>query len=1367
MKILSKADLEQLMHDFHNAKNDQERTDIQNKANEILSDFADNKADIDGVALDIFGDFLQTFGTQTDEQGRHVLTEIGARATANYESLINKLENQIANADKNIVYANTSDENQIKFNQITLKVYQTMGLIDKNMDFNNMSPAAVAKTIDGVKMNEKQQQEYAMRFVDAIMDNKELFDSVPPAILTNAYIHVKNSLATASEQEKAHLYNRFSTLATRMDALIAEFNATSKNWFMDPFKVIDIHDGYIKMMDERQKDAIITPDQNTTTQKYNKKLNQEIDQARATLESLIAEYDQLYNLTKLNPEHADQLKERWQDLTQRLSEINVSDDVVAVTAQYKFLDENGKPIPQFLDKDGKPALDYMPGYKINPHGRLAQVIKLSKNDVAIHNVGKLDVPVADMNLQQELDEEVPFTFAEIGIPDQITQRIVSDPEKYRDDEQVKQLWDNIKTNGAEISDQGYQDALDAHTNDIAGYSYRLAQKVGADKDVVYEPLNTIQDIDRLAETRSEHAGADNRKKKVGFFKRMLKNFGMGAAVAAGLTFIGKATGVAYMGAAIGTTIGIGNMIYQGYKWRQEQKKLGKPHGIKDFLSDKRNWGPAVTTGLATAAVISMATGNPELSAAFGMGAMAVGAGTTATATYKDAVAAGYSRGQALAGALGVGISGALGAMAGNAAMNGIVNYVNNNTDSTLFKTEQTIETTRTEYETHQERVYSDGVIENNERILNMWESPEQLDARIDGLMDAGLSRDDSIRYLMAYHDATDHNLGPAYFNSIGMSDDALAALRGSISGNEVNLTPESLAAFEHFNPHISATNTVGYVPGAPVLDSLPANAAYDASGQLVPGNDVYSTFVNHDTPVFTHVDVSTPVQITDTTSIFTPNELAFPAGIGTMGIYEPRVIPQGYYRGLKERAGALADIVKRAKRKNQAEDIKPHETEEEHEHGGENNPQPEPKPLPEPEPKPEPQPVPQPEPEPKPEPEPDPEPKPVPSNEEERGHGGEHGPLDWKRRKRKRKTTTGEQDLEIPFEDTPLPEPKPEPQPEPEPKPEPEPDPVPQPEPEPKPEPVPVPEPEKRGFFGTLKDGIFDVMRASGNAIDRIVRKSQQIVHDARRRKIRNAAELAEEEAKLEKAKTKQEREKRKRKKEEGMTKQQDLEQKNKEKAIKLQGQIDAEIAKLNAELKKDSVKNDHERAEELKQAKHALEVLKQNIKHAQAASAAADDLMAEKKLELAMTRIQAKIDKEQAKGQVSTNYYRGQAKMAKFWGALSKPLEALVDSYEKEKVKTKIAVQKEKTRKAERETEQNNAESKAKIAKTNADKARSFGQKIGNAIRGLTDKTSADVKNTKIKEASKRIKAISEDKTLTEAQKRKLIQEIQSNLAN
>ena len=81
------------------------------------------------------------------------------------------------------------------------------------------------------------------------------------------------------------------------------------------------------------------------------------------------------------------------------------------------------------------------------------------------------------------------------------------------------------------------------------------------------------------------------------------------------------------------------------------------------------------------------------------------------------------------------------------------------------------------------------------------------------------------------------------------------------------------------------------------------------------------------------------------------------------------------------------------------------------------------------------------------------------------------------------------------------------------------------------------------------------------------------------------------------------------------MTKEQDLNQKNREQAIKLQGQIDAEIARLNAELKKDSIKSDHKRAEEIKQAKHALEILKQNIKHAQAASKASKDLLEEKKL--------------------------------------------------------------------------------------------------------------------------------------------------------
>ncbi|MBO5663128.1 MAG: hypothetical protein J6S12_04710, partial [Alphaproteobacteria bacterium] len=509
--------------------------------------------------------------------------------------------------------------------------------------------------------------------------------------------------------------------------------------------------------------------------------------------------------------------------------------------------------------------------------------------------------------------EVPWTFSEISIPDQVAQGIAQAPNRMQNDAYVQQFWDEIKTSGGSISDTGYQDALDAHVNNAAGFATRLGQKVGADKDVVYMPFEAVQDIDKLAGTRTEKEGATGRKKKVGFFKRMAKNFGMAAAVSAGLTFIGKATGIAWAGAAIGTTIGVGNMIYQGLKWRTEQKKAGKPHSIKDFLGDKRNWGPAVATGLGIAATISMATGNPELAAGFGLGAVATGTGSSAAMVYKDAINAGYSRGQALAGAIGVGASGILGAWAGNAAMNGLVNYVNNNTDSTLFKHSETVQTTQTEYETSTQRQYADGVIDSNERLMleYNWETQASYDARISGLMDAGLSHDDAVRYLLAFHDATDHNLGPGYFDSIGMSPENLAALRNSINGTEINLTPESLAAFEHFNPHISAINQVGYVPGAPVDYQLPPNAMFDANGVLVHGNELYTTYANHSAPIFQDVTIQTPITTYGTETIFTPNELAFPAGIGTFGIYEPRVVPDDYISRLRERAGALADRLDR------------------------------------------------------------------------------------------------------------------------------------------------------------------------------------------------------------------------------------------------------------------------------------------------------------------------------------------------------------------------------------------------------------------------------------------------------------------------
>lgn len=861
--------------------------------------FVDDKLDIPEDSLDVFGEIIQTFGTVSDHDGTSKLTELGTQATAKYEAIVASLENAENALDKERIYSLTSDQNQVKFDIVTLKVYQEMGLVDDDVDVANLTPQQVAEKINSVFLNVKQYTEYSGRFIDVIVNDSELFEITPPKILTGAYIFSKEQMRSNPKDEKQARY--FKTLALRIDYLIKNFAEKSDYFYSDPSNIADVYAGYRKMCEVRNKDLRNLKSDNDTTKEYKADVRKSIDDTQKRLEEIVSLYSNIWNLKDITPSDASKLDARWSEISEKLKDIELTDDTLATLAKYEFLDNDGKPMPQFVDEDGVLHNDFQPGYKLNPDGRLNRIISLAKNDITMRNVGNLDVDVNALDLTTMLFDRVPWKMAEISVPDQVISGIESKPQVMLSQQDVDKFWAEIETNGGKITDSGYQAALDAQVNQVAGFAGMVANRVGADKPIVMRPFDAVADIDKLAESRTEQAGAAERKQKIGFFKRGIKNFGAAAVMSAGLTFIGKATGVAYAGAAVGTAIGIGNMIVQGFKWRREQKKQGRPHGLKAFFSDKRNWGPAVSSGLGVAAVISMATGNPELAAGFGIGAMGVGGVSAAKIAYDDAINAGYTKGQALAGAIAVVGMTFAGGLAGRAAMNGVINYVNNNTDSNLFKTEHTT-TTR---EVGTARVYNDGVIEHHKEMMlkNHWETPQSLDTRIKGLMNSGLSYDDSMRYLLAWHDATDHNLGPGYFNSIGMTAESLSALRGSISGTVVNLTPESIAAFEHFNPHISATNTVGYFAGAPVSYDLPGNATYDSNGVLIPGKEVFSTYVNNGGAVFNNV----PIVSTETNSIFTPNELANPAGIGALGIYEPRVLPAQYLSRLRDRAGALAD----------------------------------------------------------------------------------------------------------------------------------------------------------------------------------------------------------------------------------------------------------------------------------------------------------------------------------------------------------------------------------------------------------------------------------------------------------------------------
>ena len=896
-RVYNKSELQEILDLY--ADQDSQNEAIT-RAEQLLKDFVNEDADIEQSALGEFQKIIETFGMSVDYTGEQVFTELGAQAAARFQTIIDSLENAENAIDQNRIYQLTSDQNQIKFDLVTLNVYKDMGLVGASVDPANMTPRQVAETINGINLTSKERTEYAKKFIDRIIGNAELFEITPPKILADAYAFTREQLATNSKDKD--LADRFTTLAKRIDYLIKSFASRVDYFYSDPSNIADIYAGYREMCDVRSKDLKAVRGDNENVKKYKEDIKKSVDETMARLIEVVAVYSDMWNLKDLKPEDALNLDARWKEISEKLKDVELTDELLATLAKYEFLDENGNPMPQFIDVEGKPQKDFQPGYKLNPDSRLNRIISLAKNDVTMRNAGDLDKEIKDIDLTSALFDRVPWKVAEISIPDQVISGIESNPHKMLNQQDVDKFWNEIETNGGSITDGGYQAALDAQVNQAAGFAGLMAEKVGADKPIVMRPFEAVEDIDKLAVTRLEKTGAAERKQKVGFLNRMAKNFGAAAVMSAGLTFIGKATGVAYAGAAVGTTIGIGNMIVQGFKWRKEQKKAGKPHGLKAFFSDKRNWGPAVASGLGIAAVISMATGNPELAAGLGIGAMTFGGGSAAKMVYDDALKAGYTKGQALAGAIGVASATIAGGLIGRAAMNGVISYVNNNTESNLFKTEHT---TTSEHQTGTNRVYEDGVIQHHEDMMlkNHWETPQSLGARIDGLMDAGLSHDDAMRYLLAWHDATDHNLGPGYFNNIGMSPDALAALRGSINGTNILLTPESMTAFEHFNPHISATNTVGYMSGAPVNYDLPANATYDTNGVLIPGNDVYSTYVEHGGQVFSDI----PVMTTETNSVFTPNELAFPAGIGTVGIYEPRVVPAQYLNRMRERASALAD----------------------------------------------------------------------------------------------------------------------------------------------------------------------------------------------------------------------------------------------------------------------------------------------------------------------------------------------------------------------------------------------------------------------------------------------------------------------------
>ncbi len=484
----------------------------------------------------------------------------------------------------------------------------------------------------------------------------------------------------------------------------------------------------------------------------------------------------------------------------------------------------------------------------------------------------------------------------------------------------------------QISPAGYEAAIDHQVDTVDAFAHRLAQKTGDPKAPVIGKLyDKVADIDKLAGARMDGkpSKAEIRKKlakQIG--TKALSSFGMATA----FTMATRAIGASYGTTAAtitGAAVGIGTTAWMIYKRKKQAKKLGQKYGWKEFKKDHAAHVAIATSACAGAAAAFSMTGNPELAATFGTAAIVIGSGGSALEGYKQAREGGLGKGESLLWA--VGMAGAtyggaqMGRMAGNAAVDAINNAWQ---DNTIFQNRAEITTQQTETKT--EVAYKEGVVDGAKNILNQWyaDNPELLQQRVDSINAYNAEHGTNIdpyRYLLTAHDAgaiaptdTIHHVqggadvhshgnhkvfGDGWTAQTGVSTESVNSLAGSIGPDGVNLTPESIGAFQQIDGYVSASNQVGYVPDTPYQDDgvLSFNASQTADGNLVadPNGDRYTTYADHGS-IYDVKTTETTLTHTDVQYTDKPGVTAIWGGVGFMSKVS---------KGISKRFGALKDKI--------------------------------------------------------------------------------------------------------------------------------------------------------------------------------------------------------------------------------------------------------------------------------------------------------------------------------------------------------------------------------------------------------------------------------------------------------------------------
>lgn len=739
---------------------------------------------------------------------------------------------------RNNTIRRTADDNWILLAKNSARAYREIGVITER-EYNKVRRTNDIDVIQSV-IGDIPNMEVPMRLKfcrSFVADDTENFNGATPAILAYAY------MATRGENTPMA-----RALATRIDEMSADFAnsggmvlESGSDWpLVNLSNIADVYEGFVNALVARMADLDASRDAAKIA---------EMKSNLAQMETVINDYDTTWNLNKVRGENASQYEHRWDELNNALDGARLFDETKETVRKYDFKDENEETIPQFLENG-----------ELDPDGRAAALLDLTRGDIARRLVSDLGAEIDSQEIEQELNDEFLIKLYETANADKIVQMAMKNPEVFTDPQKRAEFIRGLGDAGGEISDAAYNAALDENANATAGWGARFKKKLGTAAEKVGGFFGKVfrrnEKVDRLSGVRMASQPVDMRQKRIELFKRVLKGFASAFIASAIITTVATAAAatagisLAASMAAIGIITAIGMGIIQVRRWQKNH-----PDGqLKDMLKDTQL---LTSLGVSAVAVVAMcfgAAGMAEAAMALGYGALALGGTKNAVEAYHDArnsrtadgkrMSVAESIAWAIANAGAVVAGGLTGRMAANAAIDA---YNNANPENRLLQNanDRTVEHT-TKHEITERHYDPDAIRHHEEMMIKYhWETPESFATKIDGLMDAGLSHDEAVRYLLAWHDTTSHNLGQGYFNSIGMDANEVAALRGSINGDTVNLTPESIKAFNNFNPHISETNTVGSIAHGPISTKLPANAEIGPDGKYVPGKDFYSTYTEH------------------------------------------------------------------------------------------------------------------------------------------------------------------------------------------------------------------------------------------------------------------------------------------------------------------------------------------------------------------------------------------------------------------------------------------------------------------------------------------------------------------------------------------